>query len=254
MRIRAQDQRLFAALLVSIIAFAWLSLWVWGQSPFGRYLDHQALDEIVTEDLALLAVFVAGWTVMVFAMMLPTSLPLIFLFRRLTRERPAHAWLMTLLITGYIGIWAIFGILVHAGDLALHQAVERVAWVDTNPWVIGAGVLALAGGYQFTSLKYHCLDKCRSPMMFIAGHWTGKHEWRQSFRLGIDHGLFCLGCCWSLMLLMFAVGAGSIGWMLLLGLVMAVEKNFPWGKRIGKPLGAVLLLTSLGTIVTSLAL
>ncbi len=254
MRVRVQDQRLFATLLVAIIAFAWLSLWVWGQSPYGRYLDHQTLDDIVTEDLALLAVFVAGWTVMVFAMMLPTSLPLIFLFRRMTRERPAHVWLMTLLITGYIGVWALFGIIVHAGDLALHQAVERIAWVDTNPWVIGAAVLALAGVYQFTALKYHCLDKCRSPMMFIASHWTGKHEWRQSFRLGINHGLFCLGCCWSLMLLMFAVGAGSIGWMLLLGLVMAVEKNLPWGKRIGKPLGAVLILTSLGTIVTSLAL
>jgi len=85
-------------------------------------------------------------------------------------------------------------------------------------------------------------------MSFIAGHWTGKNDMRQSFRLGLDHGLFCVGCCWSLMLLMFAVGAGNIGWMLVLGTIMAVEKNMPWGRRLSKPLG--ILLISSGLIIT----
>jgi predicted metal-binding membrane protein len=102
--------------------------------------------------------------------------------------------------------------------------------------------LVLAGLYQFAPLKYACLDKCRSPLSFITEHWRGSHERTQAFRLGIRHGLFCIGCCWSLMLLMFAVGAGNIGWMLVLGAVMAIEKNLPWGRRLSKPLGVVLVL------------
>jgi len=92
-----------------------------------------------------------------------------------------------------------------------------------------------------SALKYRCLDKCRSPLNFIVGHWQGGHEQAQAFKLGVNHGIFCLGCCWSLMLLMFAIGVGNIGWMLALGTVMAVEKNMPWGRRLSGPLGIVLL-------------
>jgi predicted metal-binding membrane protein len=73
------------------------------------------------------------------------------------------------------------------------------------------------------------------------GHWRGRQEKAQAFRLGAHHGLFCLGCCWSLMLLMFAVGAGNLGWMLALAAVMGVEKNVAWGKKISAPLGILLL-------------
>ena len=107
-----------------------------------------------------------------------------------------------------------------------------------------------AGIYQFTPLKYHCLDKCRSPFSFISAHWSGGNESAQSLRLGLDHGLFCVGCCWTLMLLMFGVGAGNLGWMLLLGGVMAVEKNMPWGRRLSSPLGV--FLVGCGGLVTIL--
>ena len=99
----------------------------------------------------------------------------------------------------------------------------------------------MAGVYQFTPLKYHCLDKCRAPLGFIMGHWRGRRPRREALRLGLHHGLFCLGCCWSLMLLMFTVGVGSLGWMLALGAVMAAEKNLPWGRRLSAPLGMALV-------------
>ena len=249
MWVRVDNRKLFAALLVVLIAVAWLGLWVWGQSPYGGYLDHEQLAEVTSEDAALLVFFVAGWTLTIFAMMLPTSLPLITLFHSLTRRRPDHLWLVTLLIAGYLGTWMTFGAVVHLGDLGLHEAVEQSAWLEANSWVIGAGTLMLAGVYQFTPLKYHCLDKCRSPLSFIMGHWRGSHEQMQSFRLGVHHGIFCVGCCWSLMLLMFAVGAASIGWMLVLGMVMAIEKNMPWGQQLGKPLGVLLLVSSVVVII-----
>jgi predicted metal-binding membrane protein len=127
------------------------------------------------------------------------------------------------------------------GDGLLHAAVAQSAWLEAHAWAMGAGILVLAGLYQFTPLKYACLDKCRSPLSFITEHWRGNHERTQAFRLGMRHGLFCIGCCWSLMLLMFAVGVGNLGWMLILGALMAIEKNLPWGRRISAPLGVVLL-------------
>jgi predicted metal-binding membrane protein len=85
--------------------------------------------------------------------------------------------------------------------------------------------------------------------MFVMEHWTGEdHAW-QALRLGLRHGTFCVGCCWTLMLLMFPFGAGSLAWMLVLGAMMAAEKNLPWGRRLGRPLGVVLL--ALGVVVAA---
>ena len=244
-----RNDRLFLVLLVALIALAWISLWVWGQSPYGRFLDHEALTDLTSEDAGLLVFFVAGWTLMILAMMLPTTMPLISLFRAMTLDRSNHMLLLGLLISGYLVVWMGFGVAVHVGDLAIHAAAEQSAWLGSREWVIGSGTLLVAGVYQFTPLKYHCLDKCRSPFSFISGHWRGGNEPVQSIRLGIDHGVFCVGCCWSLMLVMFGVGAGSLGWMLVLGAVMGIEKNMPWGRKLSAPLGTALISWGLLTII-----
>jgi predicted metal-binding membrane protein len=249
------DRRPFLVVMAALIAMTWLALWLWSLSPYARFLDHELLGELdftlSGEYLTLLLIFVAGWTLMLVAMMLPTSLPLITLYRRLTRQRPDRLLLLVLLICGYLGVWMLFGALAHVGDLFVHETVERSAWLESNAWVIGAGTIMLAGIYQFTSLKYRCLEKCRSPLSFITEHWTGRSERSQALRLGMHHGLFCVGCCWSLMLLMFVVGVGNLGWMLALGTVMAVEKNVRWGKRISTPLGVALVGWSVGLVVSA---
>ncbi len=249
----AYDRRIFTTALLGLIALAWVALFVWQQSPYGRFLDHEELADIKIGlnggALGFAAVFVSGWTLMTFAMMLPTTLPLIQMFQQMTRERANRLQLMSLLIGGYLAVWMGFGVAAHLGDWMLHQlVVEQVAWLDDRAWLIGASVLIGAGAYQFTSLKYHCLDKCRSPFSFISEHWRGDRERFRSFTLGAHHGLFCVGCCWSLMLLMFAVGIGNIGWMLALGAVMAIEKNMPWGRRISSPLGVGLIAAGTGVI------
>jgi len=149
--------------------------------------------------------------------------------------------LLALLVLGYLCVWTLFGVVVYMGDLLLHKAVEHNSWLRTHAWALGAVTVSMAGLYQFTPLKYHCLHKCRSPLSFIMGHWRGHRERAQAFRLGAHHGLFCVGCCWSLMLVMFAVGVGNLGWMLALAVVMGVEKNMPWGKKMSAPLGVILL-------------
>jgi predicted metal-binding membrane protein len=229
----------FLPLVGVLIALAWLALWIWGQSPYARFLSHHQLGELRGSGLIL--VFIAGWIVMIFAMMLPTSLPLVTSFHALTNRRMDQGTLLALLVLGYLCVWTLFGVMIYTGDLILHQAVEHNVWLRANAWALGAVTVSMAGLYQFTPLKYHCLDKCRSPLSFIMGHWSGRQEKAQAFRLGAHHGLFCLGCCWSLMLLMFAVGVGNLGWMLALAAVMGVEKNMPWGMKISVPLGVFLL-------------
>lgn len=250
---RVNNRPYFAALLLALVVLAWLSLWAWGQSPYARFLDHGNFGEMelgaTPQSAGVLGLFVLGWTVMTFAMMLPTSLPLITMFRKMTVKRSDSAFLVTLLIAGYIAIWAAFGVAAHIGDIMLHETVNHWHWLEDHSQIIVGGTVLVAGVYQFTPLKYQCLDKCRSPMSFITEHWTGKDQQVESLRLGLHHGLFCVGCCWSLMLLMFAVGTGSVGWMLALGAIMAIEKNMPWGKKISMPLGGALIGLGIALII-----
>jgi predicted metal-binding membrane protein len=241
-----RGERFFVGLFVALVGLAWVGLLVWHASPYGRFLGHEGLEDVAPLSegyLGLLVFFVAGWTLMTVAMMLPTSLPLFAFFRTLVRERRQRRSLVLLLVVGYLAVWTAFAAAVHFNDQAIHVAVERVDWFHHNAWLIAASTFAVAGAYQFSSLKYRCLDKCRSPVGFVLAHW---HEGRRAdaFVLGVRHGLFCLGCCWSLMLLMFAVGVGSVGWMLALAAVMATEKNVSWGRRLSAPVGVVLLASA----------
>jgi len=240
------ERKVFHWTISSLVGLAWLVLWIWNRSPYGRYLGHAQLGEIGRDGGTVsvflpVSLYLVGWTLMTIAMMLPTTLPLLEIFHRLTARRPEHSQLTALVITGYLSVWAGFGVAAHLADWALHEIVERSTWLEANAWVIGAGTLLLAGSFQFTRLKYRCLDKCRAPLSFVMEYWRGRHDRRNALLLGINHGIFCVGCCWALMLLMFAVGVGNVGWMLVLGAVMAVEKNMPWGRKLSAPLGVALL-------------
>jgi len=239
-------------LLVLLVVAAWGALALWSASPYGRYLEHggwadagalAALCRAVPQgEIVVPAVLhAAAWVLMIAAMMLPTAFPLIALFRRITRDRADAGQLVSLVVTGFFVAWALFGLLAHAADEALRWAASRDPWFIANGWMIGAAVLAGAGVFQWSALKYHCLEQCHTPFAFISSRWHGRAPAREAFRLGIDHGVFCVGCCWALMLLMFVVGTGSLGWMLVIAAVMAAEKNLPWGRRLRTPLGVGLL-------------
>jgi predicted metal-binding membrane protein len=235
----APGRRALAPILLGLSGLAWLTLVLWGQSPYGRFLDHRQSD--AADEALLLPVFVLGWLVMLVAMMLPTTLPLVRLFDTMTRRRADHRRLLVLVLTGYLAVWSVFGVAIHALDGVVHALVRQSGWLSEHALLIGPAVLVLAGAYQFTPLKYRCLDKCRSPLSFITERWRGRHESRAALRLGLDHGVFCVGCCWALMVLMFAVGVGSLAWMFGLAATMAIEKNVSWGRRLGQPVGVVLV-------------
>ena len=170
---RAPGISLFGSLLAGLIGLAWLALVVWGSSPYGRYLDHKNLDAIRIEGGGTLLVFVLGWVLMTVAMMLPTSLPLVTLFRGMAHRRAERAQLLSLLVLGDLGVWTVFGLVVHAGDAALHSLVASQPWLAEHAALIGTATLLLAGVYQFTPLKYHCLERCRSPLAFVVARWRG---------------------------------------------------------------------------------
>lgn len=249
----SRHQRVFLPVLLALVALAWATLWAWASSPYARYLEHG--DWVADGPLAQLCAAVpAGtllvpaalsslaWLVMSLAMMLPTTLPLFDAFDRLAARRPDHGLLLFLLGLGYVAAWGLFGLLAHGLHGLLLTGIDRLPWLSWNAWAIGAATVALAGAFQFSSMKYRCLEQCRTPLSFVIQHWRGKHQAWQAFVLGAHHGLFCIGCCWALMLLMFVVGAGNLGWMLMLAAVMAVEKNVSWGRRISTPLGIALLV------------
>lgn len=232
--------------LGGLVALAWAALFWWESSPYGRYLHHGELAGLThgadaTTLTTQTLLYVAGWLLMCVAMMLPTTAPLIAAFHRLTAQRHDRLLLSSGLVAGYLSIWLGFGIAAHFGDWFLHEAFERNAWLQANPWIFGAGPLVLAGAFQFSPLKYRCLERCRAPVGFIFEHWRGGNPLHQAVAIGAHHGLFCVGCCWALMLLMFAVGTGNVGWMLALGAVMAIEKNHPWGRHLSAPLGIALI-------------
>jgi predicted metal-binding membrane protein len=254
----------FPVLVAAVVASAWTVLGLWSASPYGRYLDHGGWTDLGFaaamcravpggEFLVPAAFHAAAWLVMVAAMMLPTTLPLLGIFRRITAGRSDAERLMGLVVAGYFCAWIGFGFVAHALDAWLLDVARETNWFVANGWMIGALVIGGAGAFQFSALKYRCLDKCRTPYGFIVERWRGRAPAREAFRIGFDNGVFCVGCCWALMLLMFVVGMGNIGWMLALGALMAIEKNIPGGKRLSAPLGIALIAWAGAIVLANVA-
>jgi predicted metal-binding membrane protein len=247
------DRRAVPLALILLLAIAaWISLAVWAASPFARYVEHPGwLDAgafarlcraVPAGGLVVPAVLHAlSWVLMIAAMMLPTVLPLLAMFQRVVsvrRDRVALAWHV---VAGFFCAWLAFGVAAHGVDALLRAVAVRSDWFLLHGALVAAGVLAAAGLFQFSALKYRCLERCRTPLGFVTSRWHGRAPAREAFRLGVDHGMFCVGCCWALMLVMFVGGIGSIGWMLVLAAVMAAEKNLRWGRHLRTPVGLGLI-------------
>ena len=126
----------------------------------------------------------------------------------------------------------------------IHAAVDAVPWLAAHPQVILGSTLAAAGLWQLSPLRDRCLEACRTPLGFVVARWHGTRPRAEALAMGLAHGAFCIGCCWSLMLVMFGVGVGGLAVMLAIGAVTAIEKNAAWGRRLSRPFGIVLVLAA----------
>lgn len=199
------------------------------------------------------ALLVAMWVAMAAAMMLPTAGPMIVTYAEMAeraRRRGEAAVSPLVLIAGYGGIWLVFAVV---GAL-LQAGLSRAALIDpamasASPLFSGAIFLG-AGAYQFSDLKFACVTRCQRPFPFFLVEWTTRAA--GVFRLGLRQGLFCLGCCWAMMLVMFAVGVMNVVWMAALGLIMGLEK-IAVTTRFSKAIGVVFLAIGAVLIGTAVA-
>jgi predicted metal-binding membrane protein len=199
-----------------------------------------------------LATFVVVWAVMMVAMMLPAVTPMVLFYQALAakkREVATGSVSTWNLVAGYLLVWTAVGIGVYALVRLVADATARLGVVDHERWAAVAmgSVLVVAGLYQLTPLKHACLRQCQSPVGFFMGHW--RDGWSGALRMGVVHGLYCLGCCWALFAVLVAAGVMSLAWMLLLTLVVFAEKVLPFGRRIAHGVGVAFLL--LGVLVAS---
>lgn len=221
------------ALLWTVAGVCWVVLLLSGH-------HHQIflLGASVTSTPSTVLLFAAFWLEMVGAMMLPTTVPMMRGFTRVSARGPRPFAARAAFLGGYIALWMAFAIAALAAATAIQVALGP-SWLDTRPYWVLAAMLALAGAFQFSQLKERCLTECRDPMTFLFTHY--RRGIRGAFMLGLRHGLSCLGCCWALMLVMCGTGMASLLAMFLLMLVMLAEKVTRWGYRASVPIGVVLL-------------
>ena len=217
-------------------------------AELGGVADSLHHDSLLEGGLGLgsALLFLLAWQVMIAAMMVPSSLPLVRMYATASARAPDRQGAMAAFLGAYALVWSAFGLLAFLGDAGLHAAVAASPWLSEHDWAIAPGVLLLAGAFQFTSLKDACLRACRHPASFLRRHY--RRGVGGAFELGVRHAIFCVGCCWALMLVMFAAGAASLIWMAALTALMVHEKTQPSGART-VPLTGVVLLAAGSTLM-----
>ncbi|MBV9388913.1 MAG: DUF2182 domain-containing protein [Chroococcidiopsidaceae cyanobacterium CP_BM_ER_R8_30] len=234
-------------LVWALIFLAWASIFLLEVTGQDHLLHYEVLFESNSPPLLIkLIVFLLAWQVMIVAMMLPTSLPLIRLFTNVSSEA-GSTLVLPVFLSAYFAIWTSFALLTFLGDLGLHLLLSYLPWRSHYAWLISGTVLLLAGAFQFSELKNHCLKACRHPLSFLTHHY--RRGLKAAWNLGINHGLYCLGCCWALMLVMFAVGISHLTWMIVLTGVMAVEKTARWGRILVPLVGGGLIVWGMITLL-----
>lgn len=232
-----------AVLLWTVAAVCWtvtVLLTVLGGAQLANH--DQIMEHSTLPWAARIVAFLLIWTVMIGAMMLPSTVAMARLVTAVSARAPRPRRVRAALALSYLAVWAGFGLTALAGDRGIHAAVDHWAWLNEHSGLILAGTIGLAGGFQFSTLKDRCLTACRNPVSMLWRHY--RRGPLQAWGLGMRHALNCLGCCWALMLLMFGVGVGSLLWMVLLTAVMVAEKTARWGRRLVAPAGAGLLIAA----------
>ncbi|KVN99446.1 metal-binding protein [Burkholderia ubonensis] len=254
-----RHERAITALgMAAVVALSWFYLWTgagMGMSALdmtaATLFPHRLPHGIGSMDPSWATVIVMWWTMMI-AMMTPGAAPLVLLYRRVLRHygsadgessAPSLA-----LLAGYLTAWLAFSIAVASLQKVLQPTgLISAMMLWSKSALLSAIVLAAAGIYQLSPFKRACLTQCRSPVQFLTTHW--RPGVAGSFRLGLHHGLYCVGCCWLLMALLFVGGVMNLVWIAALSLVVFVEKNLPGGERIGRALGIVLIAWAGATLL-----
>jgi predicted metal-binding membrane protein len=223
------------ALLFGLAGLAW---WATAEQMAG-------MDAGPGTDLGIFGWFLGVWIVMMAAMMFPSVAPTVALYAQMTRRRGLCRPL--LFTSGYLLVWGAVGAVAY-GLFELGRSLFRVelAWHAGGRWLVG-GILALAAIYELTPLKDACLAKCRSPLGFLLGSWRDGP--RGALEMGARHAAWCVGCCWALMVALFALGVMSVGWMAFVAALIAIEKLAPWKGAANRAIAMTLVVLGLAVVI-----
>ena len=257
-----RDRRVVGAALVLVAALAWgYTLAGAGMGMSAFELTSHATESTgtsgstmwmpVTEwTVAYAALLLVMWWMMMVAMMLPSAAPTILLAaalnRRSTSGRPPYG-AASFFTAGYLLAWLFFSVVAVAAQWALQDSGQLSAMMrSTSPYLTG-GLLLAAGLWQFTPIKQACLRHCRSPVEFLTRRRRAGNT--GVLAMGVEHGTYCLGCCWFLMALLFAGGVMNLYWIAGLALYVLAEKLLPYGAQVGRVAGAALILAGLSVLI-----
>jgi predicted metal-binding membrane protein len=236
------DRRVMLFVLVAIPLASWTWIVLMARDMYGTMRGASAWMMTSVWDWPHILLLWVMWAVMMTAMMLPTAAPLILLYGAAARrnaEAGSPARRVYALAAGYVLVWALFSLVATALQRILASVLVLTPMMEPATPIAGAIVLAIAGLYQLTPLKGACLRVCRSPLGFMVQRWRGGAA--GAFRLGMHHGAYCLGCCWALMLILFAGGVMNLMIIIALTVWVLVEKIAPFGERTPIASGIALL-------------
>ncbi len=234
-----RERLVILAELTALTALSWLYLvrMPMSASDFGA-MGVRIATPIPASVVSLWLVFMM-WAVMMVAMMLPTAAPMILMYAQIARGREdgaiSRAWMFA---GGYLAVWTLFSAAATAVQAMLQHATMLSNELTTST-AAGAIVLVVTGGYQLTPLKQACLGHCQSPVAFFMTNWRDGRV--GAFRMGLAHGSFCVGCCWMLMLLLFAAGVMNLVWVAAIAAFVLIEKLTPYPRAIANVSGAALI-------------
>jgi predicted metal-binding membrane protein len=234
---------MLASLVLSLMGW---TLLVWLAFDMGHPIAQLTMPMSAEWTAANLIAIVVMWAVMMVAMMLPSALPMIRTFTALSTKHGerlrAHAF-----VAAYLVVWVAFSIAATGVQWTLQAAGRLNPMIVSTSTTLNVALLVIAGVYQFSPLKRVCLAKCRTPVGFLLGEW--RPEAAGAFVMGLRHGLFCVGCCWVLMALLFVGGAMNLAWIAALSVAVAIEKLSPGGERLSHWLGAALIAAGLARLL-----
>jgi predicted metal-binding membrane protein len=239
------DRRALLVVLVVIPVAAWIWVVLMARDMYGSMRGASAWMMTLDWDWPHILLLWLMWAVMMTAMMMPSAAPLVLLYAAAARKHhdtvsPAHR--IYALAGGYVFVWALFSVGATALQRLLAAALVLTPMMEPATPVAASAVLGAAGFYQLTPWKRACLSVCRSPLGFMLQRWRAGTA--GAFRLGLDHGVHCLGCCWALMLILFAGGVMNLTIILTLTVWALLEKTAPFGARTPVVTGVALLLTA----------
>jgi predicted metal-binding membrane protein len=240
-----RDRLVVAAALAALTVAAWLYL-LYMAAPMAMPEMAMAMPAMHSWSWVELGALVVMWTVMMVAMMVPSAAPMIVMFATINRRRrEQHGPFVptAVFLAGYLVVWTGFSVLAALAQWVLHAAALMSTMMVTTSPLLGGLLLVAAGVFQWTRLKAVCLVHCRSPLSFIVTSWR---EGRGgAFRMGLHHGLYCLGCCWLLMALLFVAGVMNLLWIAAIASFVLLEKIVPRGELVGRVAGIVLVVAGL---------